>query len=163
LNLQLTAVLPHEMATVRALVQSAIRGGVVHTDEQEAFVMSEVDRALLFATQQRDHCIHLKCNAPAPDDNFPVGVILVKHFWNLTHLFVSPRFQRRGIGSMLLNSALSICRSHAPDRSVKVHSSYFAVPFYEARGFKRSGLERDLPGGCVPMVYVFDEDPIPIP
>lgn len=81
------------------------------------------------------------------------GFILVKEFWKLTHFFVLPKFQGRGIGLALLKNAISLARKSGAKDHVIVNSSLNAVDFYERFGFKQD-LERDSPSQFVkPMKY----------
>jgi ribosomal protein S18 acetylase RimI-like enzyme len=84
-----------------------------------------------------------------------VGFIIVKGYWNLSHLFVLPSHQRRGIGRALLQSALTACRNSSPRGKLQLNSSNVARGFYTALGFTQTGLAQDKPGGCVPMEYDF--------
>ncbi|HEU4652226.1 MAG TPA: acetyltransferase [Croceibacterium sp.] len=67
-------------------------------------------------------------------------------------LFVDPEVHGRGYGTVLLDHALSL----APDATVDAsEQATNAVPFYEARGFVRTGRsETDPQGRPYPLVHL---------
>lgn len=85
----------------------------------------------------------------------PVGYILVKEYWNLAHLFVSPEYQGRGVGGRLLASAMNACRANNEKGFMRVNSSLNAVGFYERHGFVRFKPDKPVPSFAVPMIYQF--------
>ena len=64
-----------------------------------------------------------------------MGVVLVKDYWNLCHLFVEPSLHGLGTGRALLEAAIASCRANATRDSMKVNSSRNAVSFYRRLGF----------------------------
>lgn len=83
------------------------------------------------------------------------GLILVKEYWNMVSLFVSPKSQRKGIATILVDEALRVCREKPPKRMVALNSSSFASNFYKKYGFKPNGTPKVFPGGCIPYVHRF--------
>lgn len=71
----------------------------------------------------------------------------LQDYWHLATLAVSPTFQRRGIGQMLLDYGLAIAsREHVP---VTLESSVTGRFLYTKTGFRiieRSAIEEDLEG-----------------
>lgn len=66
--------------------------------------------------------------------------------WEIAHLWVRPRFARRGIGRQLLRSALETARRHGA-RSVRVESDPHAEIFYRSAGATRVGtIPAPMPG-----------------
>jgi putative acetyltransferase len=67
-------------------------------------------------------------------------------------LFVDPAVHGRGFGTALLNQALKL----APDAEVEAsEQATNALPFYEARGFVRTGrTETDTGGRPYPLVHL---------
>lgn len=66
--------------------------------------------------------------------------------WEIAHLWVRPRFARRGIGRQLLRSALETARRHAA-RTVRVESDPNAEIFYQSAGATRVGtIPAPMPG-----------------
>ena len=79
------------------------------------------------------------------------GFILIKNYWNLSDLFVSPNLHGKGIGHALWSAALLECERHSEKNSVRVNSSLNAVMFYESLGFRRIDLKIELPSWVVPL------------
>jgi ribosomal protein S18 acetylase RimI-like enzyme len=72
-----------------------------------------------------------------------VGILEVRTFSHISLLFVSSKFQRKGIGTKLLDEALAIIKINAPDiKEITVNSSPNAVNAYQALGFEIKGPER---------------------
>ena len=90
-------------------------------------------------------------------DGQDVGFVVVKEYWNLSHLFVLPAYQRRGIGRTLLDGAISACRDVCPRPEIQLNSSHFAADFYRNHGFTARGPELDRPGGCIPLELRYQE------
>jgi len=84
-----------------------------------------------------------------------VGFIIVKNFWNLSHLFVLPNYQRFGIGRALVQSAIDACKERSPEKKLKLNSSTYAADFYKCVGFRQSGPSLERPGGCIPYEYSY--------
>ncbi len=87
------------------------------------------------------------------------GMIEIREMRHVSMLFVDKSFHRRGIGKGLLNTALERIESESrPPKKLTVHSSRFAVPFYESLGFVRSGEEKVIHGVIhVPMALALGE------
>lgn len=84
-----------------------------------------------------------------------VGFIIVKEYWNLSQIFVSPDFQGKGIGRSLITAAIRGCRDKSPKDKLMLNSSTKAAGFYKVMGFRRTGPGKKLPGGCIPFEYDF--------
>ena len=82
-----------------------------------------------------------------------VGVVLVKNFWNLCSLFVDPTVQWRGIGRLLIESAIEPCRGRSPRSAIWLNASPNAVTFYRHMGFAPRVSDRILPPGFEAMEY----------
>jgi len=87
------------------------------------------------------------------EDDLMVGVCAVRDNNHIALLFVDGEYHRRGIGSTLLKKAVADCKYLDPDLNrVTVNSSPFAVPFYEAMGFKAlSGMVEEDGMKFMPM------------
>ena len=83
-----------------------------------------------------------------------VGVVLVKEYWNLCSLFVSPSLQKRGLGHCLLGAAIDACRGRSPKGEIWLNASPNAVPFYERAGFTVRESSQALPKGFIAMRLV---------
>ncbi len=140
-----------DLPRIRSLIAAAIRGSVASNEDDAAFLIADIDKSLAWWKSHQAKALHLKY----VEAGKIAGVVLVKEFWNLTNLFVSPEHQQQGIGRRLLLNALEGCRERSPRGAVLVNSSTHAVAFYKRMGFVQVGPGRDLPGGCVPFRYDF--------
>jgi putative acetyltransferase len=85
------------------------------------------------------------------DDVHPVG-FLVMDGDMIDAMFVDPAAHGRGFGTALLNHALALAPQAVVDASEQAAN---ALPFYEARGFVRTGRsERDGEGRPYPLVHL---------
>jgi GNAT superfamily N-acetyltransferase len=144
---------PDDLPAIRSLIASAVRGSVVESEADANYILADIASALQAWLANPTESAHLKFDS----DGKLVGVILVKRFWNLAHLFVLPSHQRGGVGRALVEAALVECRSRSPMGKLMVNSSLAGVGFYLALGFKRTGPGTERPGGCVPLEYRFEE------
>lgn len=85
------------------------------------------------------------------DDDRPLG-FLVMDGGMIDALFVDPAVHGRGIGTALLDHALDL----APEATVDANEQAAnALPFYEARGFVRTGRsETDPQGRPYPLIHL---------
>ena len=81
----------------------------------------------------------------------PVGFLAMDR--NLIDaLFVDPEVHGRGYGTALLNQALKLAPDAVVDASEQATN---ALPFYEARGFVRTGRSETDPGGRpYPLIHL---------
>ena len=64
------------------------------------------------------------------------GFVTCKYPRLISLLVVDPEFQRRGVGSSLVQRALANVSSAAPEISVvEVNATEYSLPFYRSRGF----------------------------
>jgi len=116
-------------------IDSLIERSVLQTLEapaiDKAHYLQRIRQNLAWWKDNPDLAVHLQFSSDAT----PVGVILVKNFWNLCHLFVDPFRQRTGIGSALVQAAIEQCRGRTSRPAVRVNSSRNAIPFYRSKGF----------------------------
>jgi GNAT superfamily N-acetyltransferase len=75
-----------------------------------------------------------------------IGFVGVRERSHLYHLFVSKRWQGRGIGRQLWELAKSDCLASGHRGPFTVNSSSHAMPIYERWGFKRDGSARTSNG-----------------
>jgi GNAT superfamily N-acetyltransferase len=91
-----------------------------------------------------------------------VGVIATRDDSHIFRLFVSRRFQRRGIARALLRKALVDCQKRSGTRKFTLNASACAVPAYLRLGFVVGGRALAKgPGGVIakPMVYELPGQP----
>jgi len=140
-----------DLPEVRDLIEACVRQDVARTGDEAEFLVADIDESLSWWRGNRTEGLHLKF----VENDRILGVVLVKHHWNLTNLFVHPDAQGRGIGRSLVETVLKHCRDLSPRSKLLVNSSANAVGFYQALGFHQTGPGRDRPGGCVPFEYGF--------
>ncbi len=147
----LAPVTVQDLADIRSLIASAIRHSVASTEQDALFLIDDTSASLEWWRRNQEAALHLKyCRSGAT-----VGVVLVKEFWNLTHLFVAPAYQGQGIGRILLKEAVDVCRHQSPRGALLLNSSTVATGFYQRMGFRQLGTGRDRSGGCVPFSFGF--------
>ncbi|MDH5633904.1 MAG: GNAT family N-acetyltransferase [Gammaproteobacteria bacterium] len=136
---------------LKLIVKETIRCSVATTEEEAIFLIDDINVSLQkwFSSGLNGYSSKFLVNKSI------VGFIIVKEFWNLSHLFVLPAFQQQGIGKSLLAEAIAVCSERSPKGKLLLNSSVVAANFYEALGFKQSGLAHDRPGGCIPYEIVF--------
>ena len=140
-----------DLDRLRELVAESVRGSVTVSDEEAAVLIEEIVQSL-DNWRESDSAGFGRKYSVADE---VVGFIIVKDYWKLSHLFVSPEFQGRGIGRMLVEAAVEGCRDKGPHFKIELNSSSNATGFYEAVGFRRTGPEIDRPGGCIAYEYCF--------
>ena len=67
------------------------------------------------------------------------GVVAVRHTTHLFHLFVAPRFQRRGIAWQLWELAEGVAVAAGNTKGFTVSATRVAVPVYQRFGFVATG------------------------
>ena len=95
----------------------------------------------------------------AEADGEIAGMIEVRELKHISMLFVDKAHHRKGIGKELFRLALErIISEGSPPKSVTVHSSRFAVPFYESLGFTKTSEEKIIYGVIhIPMALPLPE------
>ena len=85
---------------------------------------------------------HFIMVAESPDGI--VGMIDVKDDCHISIFFVEPSQMNQGIGRILLDHAVTLCRERKVDLSeIEVHSSPWAVPVYGKLGFQATEPEQE--------------------
>jgi ribosomal protein S18 acetylase RimI-like enzyme len=87
------------------------------------------------------------------------GMIEVREMKHVSMLFVDKAHHRKGIGKELFRLALErIMSAESHPENVTVHSSRFAVPFYESLGFTKTSEEKIIYGIIhIPMALTLSE------
>ncbi len=136
-----------EAPAIADFIERTIALSVDATDlEKESFVRNV--RSNLEAWQQHPvGALHLKA---VDGDGALAGVVMVKQYWNLCHLFVEPRFQGQGIGKGLMQAAIDGCRGRSPRQCLRLNASRNAVGFYRHMGFT---LAADAPPAFAGVQY----------
>jgi GNAT superfamily N-acetyltransferase len=139
----ITPVTPEDTPLVRELMARTIRERVTQEPTLLAETLANVNKNVDFWLADPASCVHLKATA---GDRL-VGVVLVKHHWNLCSLFVDPAHHRQGIGRHLVEAAASLCRGRSPKNALFLNAAADAVPFYEHLGFQPRATSQALPPG----------------
>ena len=98
----------------------------------------------------------------AEADGEIAGMIEVREMKHVSMLFVDKAHHRKGIGKALFQLALGRIMSEEPlPERVTVHSSRFAVPFYENLGFTKTSEEKIIYGVIhIPMALTLPQGKI---
>ena len=134
-----------------SLVAVAVRESVANNEEDAKFLIEDIVLSLKTWQTSDSESFHAKYSV----DGVVVGFVIVKEYWNLSHLFVLPCHQGHGIGRRLLEEAVNACRDKSPRRKIQLNSSLNAAGFYAAMGFTQKGHGIERPGGCIPYEYGF--------
>jgi GNAT superfamily N-acetyltransferase len=143
---------PHEAPAIADFIERTIASSVDATElEKEAFVRNV--RSNLETWQARPQgALHLKF---VDGDGALAGVVMVKAYWNLCHLFVEPKHQGQGVGKALMQAAIAACRGRSPRQCLRLNASRNAVGFYRHMGFR---LAIDAPPAFAGVQYEFPLD-----
>jgi GNAT superfamily N-acetyltransferase len=137
-----------ELPEVARVIRRTVLHSVDATELEKAAFLANIERNLAWC-RTHSEAVHLKFSADAAI----VGMVLVKDYWNLCHLFVDPAWQRRGIGKSLIAEAIARCRGKATRPAIRLNASRNAVSFYEALGFVRV-LDAPAPYAGIQFEYV---------
>ena len=158
----LTPVVESDATELKLFMASVIAESVTQEEPMLSDFVGNVSDNVDWWQGNQDRCVHLKCTV----NGCVVGVVLVKEFWNLTSLFVSPSLQKRGLGRSLLLAAIDACRGRSPKGEIWLNASPNAVPFYERAGFTARESAQVLPKGYKAMRLVLDapagDKPVPV-
>ncbi|WP_010584721.1 GNAT family N-acetyltransferase [Schlesneria paludicola] len=135
------------------LVDVTVHGSVANNKEDAKFLIEDIVRSLKTWQASCSRGFHAKYSV----DEAIVGFVVVKEYWNLSHLFVLPSHQGHGIGRGLMQAALTACRDKSPRGKIQLHSSSNAVGFYATLGFNQTGAGIERPGGCIPFEFGFSQ------
>jgi len=146
---------PDDARAIGVLVRRGTRRDVLpdQTAAARAFLLTTMTARAERARILEGYRYHV-----AEADGRVVGVVAMRDDSHLYRLFVSARFQRRGIARALWRKTLADCRRRAGTRRVTVNASACAVPVYRRLGFVATGRAQTKGPGVVttPMVYSAD-------
>ena len=137
---------PRSADEVGEFMREVVLHSVDATDAEKQAYLANM-RANLAAWQQRpETALHLQY---LRDDGL-AGVVMVKAWWNLCHLFVGVESQRRGIGRALVEAAVVHCSERSARDRLQLNAARNAAPFYEHLGFVRVA---DAPASAAGIAY----------
>jgi GNAT superfamily N-acetyltransferase len=121
-----------ELTDVGVFIERVVLLAVEASDEEKTVFVENIRENLAKWSADPSSALHLKF----VQSGTLVGVVMVKSYWNLCHLFVAPEFHGRGIGRALLKAAIDACRGRSPRGSLRLNASRNAATFYEHVGFR---------------------------
>jgi putative acetyltransferase len=131
-------------------VPSALEIWRAAVDLTHGFLTPE-DRAEIDAMVARDFLPRVALWLAVDDEDRALG-FLVMDGEMIDALFVDPAVHGRGVGTALLAHALTLAPNALVDASEQASN---ALPFYEARGFVRTGRsETDPQGRPYPLIHL---------
>ena len=72
-----------------------------------------------------------------------LGVIDIRQQHHISLFFVDAEFQNQGIGKVLFQKAIELCKEKVPElNQISVNSSPYAVPVYKRLGFQETEEEQ---------------------
>ena len=143
----LVPVVDTDAAELKLFMASVIAERVTREEPLLSEIVGNVSGNVDWWLAHPDDGVHLKCMV----NGSIVGVVLVKEFWNLSSLFVSPSLEKRGLGRHLLGAAIEACRGRSPKDAIWLNASPNAVSFYERAGFTPRESAQPMPPGFRPM------------
>ena len=141
----------NDLGALSEIVRRCVRESVVSSEKDAQFLVEDIEASLSGWFEKGMNGF----GRIYEDEGRVVGFIVVKDYWNLSHLFVLPDFYRRGIGAALIRGAMEGCATKSPKGKLRLNSSSHAAPFYHAMGFEQTGPGIDRQGGCIPFEYAF--------
>ena len=150
----LVPVVDSDVAELKLFMASVIAERVTREEPLLSEIVGNVSGNVDWWLAHPDDCVHLKCMV----NGSIVGVVLVKEFWNLSSLFVSPSLEKRGLGSYLMAAAIEACRGKSPKGAIWLNASPNAVAFYERVGFTPRESSQPMPAGFKPMQLPLDQE-----
>jgi len=76
-----------------------------------------------------------------------IGMVEIRNFAHISLWFVDKTYHKKGIGKMLMSTAIELCKEKKEDlKEISVNSSPNAARAYEKLGFKRKGEEKERNG-----------------
>jgi len=147
----LRTIIDTDIEQLKSLAEDAVRTSVTKVEKEVQFLTNDINKSMELWISTGSKGFGEKYLVKQEI----VGFIIVKEYWNLSQLFVSPSFQRKGIGRAMITKAIVSCRKKSPRSKMQLNSSNSAAGFYKSMGFNQIGPALDRPGGCIPFEYSF--------
>jgi predicted GNAT family N-acyltransferase len=143
---------PGEETPVSGLIVTTFQRDVAPLYIKEGIreFLSYVTPEAILKRQARNHVVLV-----ALQDARLVGVLELREYSHVSLLFVEIAKQRKGIGRLLMDKAIQLCKAHHPRLfEITVNSSPNAVKAYKRFGFRVIGELQVKNGiGFVPMAF----------
>ena len=147
--MNITNVSEHDLPEIQALAELVLFENVDAPDSEKEFLLPHI-KSDIEKYVNDPMSVYLKAV-----EHDIVGYILFKECWNLTHLFIAPNCQNRGIGKGLLQSGIDKIKANENRGYICLNSSKNAVLFYESMGFAIDTARERKSTSSTPMRYDF--------
>ena len=126
----LSAIGKNDLDKLRELITESVRGSINCSGEEAAVLIDDIVQSLENWSESGSLGFHRKYSVA----DEVVGFVVVKDYWKLSHLFVSPEFQGRGIGRSLVEQIIADARTYFYLLTLRTFDDE-ADHFYRALGF----------------------------
>ena len=140
---------PADATAISTLIASVMPHLTIRPDGQgaEQFIATMSPQGIA-STIAAANMRYLACDI----DNQLAAVVAMRDNAHLYHMFVSPAFQRRGIATRLWQVIRDEALANGNPGRFTVNSSIYALPLYEAIGFRATADRMEVNGiAFVPM------------
>ncbi len=145
--LLIAPIVEHDVSELKALAELVMFESVDAPENEKEFLVPHIKQDIEKHVSDPT-CVFLK----ASEKNI-VGFILIKEYWHLSHLFIRPDCQSRGLGAALLEHSLHAIRAKENRGYLCLNSSRNAVGFYEKMGFVIDEGKKPKSESTTPMRY----------
>ena len=138
-----------DASAISTLIASVMPHLTIHPDGEgaEQFIAT-MSPSGIASTIASPNMRYLACDI----DNQLAAVVAMRDNAHLYHMFVSPAFQRRGIATHLWQVIRDEALANGNPGRFTVNSSIYALPLYEAIGFRATADRMEVNGiAFVPM------------
>lgn len=141
--MDIRAATPDDAPRISALLRDLAGKFIAHefSEEGAGRLLESMSEAAIRSYLESGYRYHV-----AEEDGELAGVIAIRDNCHLYHLFVSERFQGRGLARRLWTLAKAVCLDAGNPGVFTVNSSCYAVGVYEKFGFVRQSEAIDISG-----------------
>lgn len=141
--MDIRAATPDDAQRIGTLVRELAVKYITHefSEEGAGRLLESMSEAAIRSYLESGYRYHL-----AEENGELAGVIAIRDNCHLYHLFVSERFQGRGLARRLWEVARAVCLDAGNPGVFTVNSSRYAVGLYEKFGFVRQSEAVDISG-----------------
>ncbi|BBA33717.1 GCN5-related N-acetyltransferase [Methylocaldum marinum] len=141
--MDIRAATPDDARRISALLRDLTGKYIAHefSEEGAGRLLESMNEAAIKSYLESGYRYHL-----AEENGELAGVVAIRDNCHLYHLFVSERFQGRGLARRLWEVAKAVCLDAGNPGVFTVNSSRYAVGLYEKFGFVRQSEAVDISG-----------------